>query len=376
MRAQLTGKRYYQKIADRCLNLVRRGQDRDGLFGDRTTIGLSANPQYHVYTTALLTLGKRLGVWEWEEASLAAAWQWLQGVVLPDGDFNFFGRGSNQIFGWGPWLYLLAAGNVSPGISGDYFSNHLPQTIRQGGLLLDHDGGNQERFWRSYHHASVYQAHLLFWLILAAKLSPEDSELLTTLDGSRPGAFIFGGMRDILQERGPMICALWTPRRGVMFKSPLGHVIDSSAGEREFATLNVVLANYCGFCKEGRRYGFDYQCGAVFPQKLVVQETSAERLILRYEGIPRPSKFFDWRRWGIDIRKSYREYLHFQVPVFQSAGLSEADVNQIFELRSGDRRFPLYYVGTIPGIYRPLDIYSTRVLPRELENITLSIKNS
>ena len=95
-RWKITGRSEYRRKAEELLAMVRRAQDADGLFGDRVKLGHSANPQYHAYTAAVLTLGNRLGVWDFPEEALTRAMRWLTGIVLPDGDFNYFGRGADQ----------------------------------------------------------------------------------------------------------------------------------------------------------------------------------------------------------------------------------------------------------------------------------------
>ncbi len=376
-RWEITGCSEYRRKAEKLLAMVRRAQDRDGLFGDRVKLGHSANPQYHAYTAAVLTLGHRLGVWQFPAEALERAMRWLEGVVLPDGDFNFFGRGVDQIFAWGPWFYLLTVNGIAPGISGDHFSRHLPETLKRGGLMLEHEGNTEERFWRSYHHASVYQAHLCFWLTLARKVADgaEIRKPLDTLPGNRSGAYIFRGMRDMLPERGPLVAALWTPELGVCFKGPLGNVAHNAIGAKEGTTFFEVLANYCGLIRVGRRWGFDYLCSAVFPKRIAAENPASDVFELRFSGLPRPRCFYDWLRYGIDIRKRYREYFYFQLPVFRHLGLDDAAVNRRFEVVSGERSFPLRRMATVANVYGDVDVYSTAALPRDLENISLLIKD-
>ena len=372
-RWKITGDAKYRKLAEKLLAMVRRAQEDDGLFGDRVQRGRSANPQYHAYTAAVLTLGNRLGVWDFPQEALDRAMQWLTGIVLPDGDFNYFGRGGDQIFGWGPWFYLLAVNGIAPGVSGDYFLRHLPEVLERKGLMLDSTDG-ETRFWRSYHHASVYQAHLYFWLTLASMVGGAVRSELKTLPGDRCGAYIFRGMRDMLPERGPLVAAFWTRKLGVCFKCPLGNVADNPSGAKENATLLGVLANYCGVVKVGRRSGFDYRCGAVFP-KHIAAETTGDGVALRFRGLPRPGWFFDWRRHGIDIRRRYREYFYFQLPVFHRLNLDEAAVDRRFEIIVAGQKCHLHFGAAISGIYGDVDVYSTSPLPISAEEIVLRIRD-
>ncbi len=374
-RWKITGRSGYRKTAEKLLAMVRHAQEDDGLFGDRVQRGRSANPQYHAYTAAVLTLGNRLGVWDFPQEALDRAMRWLIGIVLPDGDFNYFGRGADQVFGWGPWFYLLAVNGIAPGVSGDYFLRHLPEVLARRGLMLDSTDG-ETRFWRSYHHASVYQAHLYFWLTLASRMDAAAKSELQTLPSERCGAYVFRGMRDMLPERGPLVAAFWTRKLGVCFKCPLGNVAENPVGAREGATLPGVLANYCGVVKAGRRSGFDYRCGAVFPQQIAVESLSSGETVLRFRGLPRPGCFFDWLRHGIDIRKRYREYFYFQVPVFRRLGLDESAVKRQFEVTVGDRVCELNFVAAIPGLYGDMDVYSTAPLPAGAKEIIFRIRDT
>ena len=100
---------------------------------------MSANPQYHVFTVTVLLVGKHFQCFEFDMKKLHNSIGLVIKHIDPDGDFNYYGRGTNQIFGWGPMLFILK--NL-PGF-GPYFEKcssfvlaHIQNCLQNNGLLL------------------------------------------------------------------------------------------------------------------------------------------------------------------------------------------------------------------------------------------------
>ncbi|MGB4592260.1 MAG: hypothetical protein WBI63_00605, partial [Coriobacteriia bacterium] len=239
------------RILDRLLGMARH---RDGLIEDRLPKGKSFCLQYDVATTAGLELLNHSGCTYPVEDMLLP----LVNACDPEGDINYFGRGCNQLFAWGPWLYLLRAqgqlGLLRKSVL--YVSSRLPQMIGNDNLLLNSFRGKDKDFWWDYHYCSVYLSHFLLWLELTRALpSPcEESDLQPSRDfhgdtglqvvrSDAAFAAAFDGRKQYLAERGPVVMNIWTSRHGTVMKGTFGPWLSP------FGTLNgsaCVLLNYFG----------------------------------------------------------------------------------------------------------------------------------
>ena len=228
--------------------------------------GLSFNLQYDVSTVALLDYLDSSGLHQ--PIDLDRAFRALAESVCPDGDINYLGRGCNQIFAWGPWLYLLVSrGDVSMfELSSGYLRSHLPSALDNNNLLLSGLSNHSRQLWWDYHYCSVYVAHLLLWLVLARRkldetglkgrshFSPTSSyggdsgiQILRT-----DNAFLatFSGRREYLAERGPLVEAIWTSHHGALHKGAFGPW--QKAFGFNWSTPSVQL-NYFGIMKVSGR---------------------------------------------------------------------------------------------------------------------------
>lgn len=222
----------------RCRKVIGRALDGDGFIEDRLPKGVSFNLQYDVSTVAILDLLDHVGIAQ--PIGLDKAYRALAEALCPDGDINYLGRGCNQVFAWGPWIYLLAsrgdAGLMR--LCAGYLRDRLPSMLENDNLLLNALPGSRRQLWWDYHYCSVYTAHLLLWLVLARRrledgaTSAGDGLVPSVSFGMDSGvrilrsdkAFVatFSGRREYLAESGPTLSALWTARRGAIHKGSFG----------------------------------------------------------------------------------------------------------------------------------------------------------
>ncbi|HEX9655240.1 MAG TPA: hypothetical protein VGA99_16170 [bacterium] len=233
-----------------------RGEQPDGGFDDEHNV--SRPIQYHIYTVALL---HRLYLLN---PSPKLAQKFLRGVdfflpfIDPDGDFNYWGRGHAQIFGFGTAIYALTAAAHLTGLV-----KYQEAAQRVFGYLitfLDHEHftlvlnthADRERMgWYDYHHTTVYNAFLGVWLALAYELTRQPRAEAIAIrpyrqKKSRNFVFLsnhnffvaFGkGLPHYSSETGLSPCHLWIRDAGWVFSCP-GGATASSFGQR-FGDANV-----------------------------------------------------------------------------------------------------------------------------------------
>ena len=250
-RYEWTGNKIYE---DKCLELrklIAQATYKDGFIDDRTPKGISFNLQYNVATVAAMQLLRVRG----EEIDLEKEMGALLCTVAPDGDVNYLGRGTNQIFAWGMWIYLLETslqGNISQAL--DFLEKQVFIMIEKENMMLNPWEGSEKYMWWDYHYSSVYTAHFLLWLILAkedskkAEINPRkinegDSGVVVVRDED---AFVtwFEGRKEYLSERGPAIMALWTRKSGIICKGTFGPW--QGAFGNKYAPKETTIRNYFG----------------------------------------------------------------------------------------------------------------------------------
>lgn len=224
----------------------------DGGIEDRLPKGTSFNLQYHVSSTATLQFLNIRGV----DFDLARSFGFVYHRILQDNDFNYLGRGTNQLFGWGPWLYCLGSIGDYKGLDDalSFCSKHALSAISKQNLVLNTSNGHERLFWWDYHYFSVYLAHFGMWLCLTAldlnksNLKPfvqlsEDSGLIKRVSKNWE-VVLFNGRREYVAENGPMLTALSHKKFGVFFKGPLGPVYGKFGKLHKFPF--VVPLNFFG----------------------------------------------------------------------------------------------------------------------------------
>lgn len=248
-RFRINGNENYRRVADKCREQILRAINTDGSIEDRMPHGISFNLQYDISSLALLVFLNEHGC----DFPTARPMGFLMQCIAPDGDINYQGRGTNQIFAWGPWIYLLAASGNKQLLdkSLDFFAPRIKATLDNNSMLLNEHSGEHRHLWWDYHYASVYIAHCLLWLVMASKVQPCVQPELAPLGDSGMHIFstadafvaVFDGRKEYLAEHGPAVCAVFAhgkplvkgtfgPWRGLFGNT---HAMES-----------VVIRNYCG----------------------------------------------------------------------------------------------------------------------------------
>ena len=229
------------------LKEVRRAQHDDGLFDDLLPKGRSFNLQYCISTIAIIQLiyshfpkiKDRLPAFD-----VAKTMGTLYSLVLPDGDINYMGRGCNQIFAWGPWLYLTNK-YINTDIrktSLSYLHRHFISACKKNNLMLNDYNGSDNCLWWDYHYYTVYMGHFLLWSEIGKMADDSNSKSADNIKKTLPldsglniyrnkyfCAIVFNGRRKYLIEKGPSLVALWTKKHGMIYKC--GH----SAASKKFS---------------------------------------------------------------------------------------------------------------------------------------------
>jgi len=165
------------------LFLSLRCQLEDGCIED---VRHTSRPiQYHVFSTALLHQLYRLTKEQRFLDRFLAGLKYLLPFVAPNGDFNYLGRGHEQIFGYGVALYVLEAGLPHVGRDAQRVSEAAEHCLAYLAryktpqdcfpLVLNRHDNDRRYGWYDYHHLTVYNAFLGVWLAECALLKPEPS---------------------------------------------------------------------------------------------------------------------------------------------------------------------------------------------------------
>lgn len=245
----------YQSACFVCAGKIKMATYGDGFIDDRVPKGMSFNLQYDVATVAVLQYlrvhGEKLDISEEVGALLNA--------VAPDGDINYLGRGMNQIFAWGMWLYLLASADLDNDLQKAlaYCADKIPIMLKNNNLMLNNWNGREKYLWWDYHYCSVYTAHLLFWLVLALEDAGKKSvvPVLSEVHDSgveilrKDGWFVatFAGRAEYLAERGPVIVAIGREDGRMLVKGSFGPWYGAFGNKYVFS--DVVIKNYFGLLK-------------------------------------------------------------------------------------------------------------------------------
>lgn len=243
--------KYLDKI-NHCRNTIAKATNADGGIEDRLPHGMSFNLQYDVASVAVLQYLRVHG----EEMDLSKELGFLLNAVAPDGDINYQGRGTNQIFAWGLWIYLLASSSQNEALQTalTYLTSRLTKMLDNNNLMLNDWDGKEKYLWWDYHYASVYIAHLMMWLILAYLDYEKKSINPTYSSSTETGLHIyrsenffvswFEGRTEYLAEKGPAIAAIWSKKQGMICKGTFGPW--QGLFGNKYIHEDVVVKNYCG----------------------------------------------------------------------------------------------------------------------------------
>ena len=250
-RYEWTGNKKYEDNCRICAEKIKSATYSDGFIDDRLPLGLSFNLQYDVATVAVMQFLRTSG----EKMDLSKETGALINAVCPDGDINYFGRGTNQIFAWGLWIYLLASsGQKEVEHSLEYLENKLPNMLKNKNLMLNDYPGEEKYMWWDYHYCSVYLAHFLFWLVMAyvdekkaiiyPKIVNNGSSGIHIYRNNNVFVATFDGRTEYLAEKGPLVVAAWTKKTGVIFKGAFGPW--QGAFGNKHMQKGITLNNYVG----------------------------------------------------------------------------------------------------------------------------------
>ena len=263
----------YRRNIEYCKKIILQATNADGGIEDRLPYGTSYSLQYNIATVALLQYLRTSG----EDMNLDKQLGFLLNAVIPDGDINYIGRGTNQIFAWGMWLYLLASSAQYDHLENAlrYLSCTFPTMSSHHSLMLNEWDGNDKFLWWDYHYESVYTAHFLLWLVLAYRdigkaeihpVKPHTAETgIHVVHSSKTHVVWFEGRNEYLAEKGPSVSAIWINKSGTLFKGAFGPWQGSFGNNwiYEYA----VMINYCGLfeVKRNKDWSKVWHINKIFP---------------------------------------------------------------------------------------------------------------
>lgn len=166
------------------LFFVNWAQLKDGCFEDLKW--RSAPIQYHAFTLTILHRIYQITKDKTLKERFLRGVNYLKYFIDPDGDFNFKGRGQEQIFGYGAAIYVFeAAKKIDPANQEEYqyllnkVCEYLLRFVNEEGhfpLVLNAHNDSEKMGWYDYHHLTVYNAFLGAWLALSSMISKSDVE--------------------------------------------------------------------------------------------------------------------------------------------------------------------------------------------------------
>lgn len=246
-RYEWTNENKYKDKCRKCRIGLEKATNADGGIEDRIPKGISFNLQYDVATVGVIQFLRQRGV----DYDLSRELSFLLHAVAPDGDINYQGRGTNQIFAWGLWVYLLASAgrNEDLSIALDYLEPRVLTMFQKHNLMLNDYEGVEKYLWWDYHYCSVYCAHFLFWLLMAIQdynkaVINDCIDVLPEVTGLHifrtEEAFVatFDGRKEYLAERGPIVCAIWTKKYGMICKGNYGPWLGHFGNRYTFEAVN------------------------------------------------------------------------------------------------------------------------------------------
>ncbi|MEE1082572.1 MAG: hypothetical protein UH850_02345 [Paludibacteraceae bacterium] len=346
----------YQSVINHCKNTIAKATNADGGIEDRLPHGMSFNLQYDLATVAVMQYLNVRG----EKFDLSKQLGFLLNAVSPDGDINYQGRGTNQIFAWGLWVYLLTSSGREEDLSLaiDFLFSRLDVMLNHNSMMLNDWDGKEKFLWWDYHYASVYTSHCLFWLILSIKdygkypIIPVSS--VTTETGLHihrtENNFVswFEGRSEYLSEKGPAISCIWTREHGVICKGtfapwqgPFGN---------KYIYEDVVLKNYCGLLSVKRNKDWSK---SRFVHKLIPSLESTPSIFLRPIFCP---IYVNEIEGNLEIiwNNSDKSDVIFNIPAFSE--------NNSFELYADGEKIALYCVESIKNQYGWVFLHQSHVM--------------
>ena len=241
----------YDLLCKKCRRTIQEATFSDGFIDDRIPKGKSFNLQYDIATVGIMQFLRVRG----EHIDISKEVGALLNIVSPDGDINYFGRGVNQVFAWGLWVYLLVSSGLPEASKAlIYLQDGLHSMLKNENIMLNNWSGKEKYLWWDYHYCSVYTAHLLFWLVLSLEDSGKAIVEPKFIEPAESGikvyrtneCFIvtFAGRSEYLSEKGSSIVLLWTKKNGILVKSCFAPW--QGAFGNKYSFVDIVLRNYFG----------------------------------------------------------------------------------------------------------------------------------
>lgn len=356
----------YEQIISHCRDTIEQASNADGGVEDRLPYGMSFNLQYDVATVAVL---QYLRINE-EKLDLSKQLGFLLNAVAPDGDINYQGRGTNQIFAWGLWIYLLASSrqDIALGNALDYLSPRLPKMLENGNMMLNEWKGEEKYLWWDYHYASVYTAHCLLWLILAYKdfgkkyISPEyPTTTETGFHVYRSENFFvcwFDGRSKYLAEKGPAIAAIWSKKHGMICKGAFGPW--QGVFGKKYLYEDAVLKNFCGLIRITRNKDWSRN---KYIHRLLPDLRDEDKLLLQPSFSSISINETD-TSLEISWQSNNSEEMIFNIPAYTAKLMCKLFVDEI--------ESPVICTGTIKNQYGWAFLYQTRALKGRIMKLVIA----
>lgn len=253
---------YLTNIAT-CKTIIANATNTDGGIEDILPKGKSYNLQYNLATVATLQYLKHSGT----DVHITNEINFLLQNVAPDGDINYQGRGTNQIFAWGMWLYLLKSSGLEKVFAKaiTFLKDKVPIMLQNNNLMLNCYEGKEKYLWWDYHYSSVYTAHFLFWMVLTDELKVNNAFFekkehalydtgVRVYKSSTSFVTTFNGRSKYLAEKGPLITALYLQKYGAIFKGTFGPWLGLFGNNYTFG--DIVFRNFFGLLKIKRNKDF------------------------------------------------------------------------------------------------------------------------
>lgn len=357
-RFEWTKDRQYSERCKACKEKIVRATNADGGIEDRIPKGLSFNLQYDVATVGVLQFLRARGI----EYDLSKELRFLLNAVAPDGDINYQGRGTNQIFAWSLWVYLLASSGRETDlmVALDFLDGKVQTVLEKHNLMLNDYEGCEKHLWWDYHYCSVYAAHFVLWLALSLldyhrseikdchEKLPEETGLHIYRNEDLFLA-VFDGRKEYLAEKGPMVCALWTKKCGAIFKGSFGPW--QGLFGNQHCPQETVLNNFWGgiILRESKDYQKNKIVRKLLPSLRVHDRVSVEpTFIAPVVHIDKPQYV------ELEYRVPKRTVLN--LPVFH-------DVSYIPQVFCNDEPIPVCENLLIRNQYSMLKVYRTIPCP-------------
>jgi hypothetical protein len=272
----------YKSLAESLGKKIVDAQYDDGFVEDLLPKGTSFNFQYHMFTTAMLAYLKARGT---EIADFNNAASRAIDMMDANGDINYLGRGNNQIFAWGPAIYLYSL--VSPESllkAWEYIKDRSLIAIQNDNLIVNEFRGQDKGWWWDYHFCSVYIAHYAFWLMLTEIEDRKIEFKYKEMKADDSGVHIhngkyyiatFDGRKHYLAESGKVISNISCESK-TFFKGAFGPYYKEYGFK--YSSPADSLHNFIGILKTRKVLG-TYTEKAIYPDDI---EVSDDKITLYY----------------------------------------------------------------------------------------------